>query len=276
MPLFRSAENKDAPLIRRLWSRSFGDSEEDVQGFLEHFGIDIAVVSEDSGTVTGAAYIIPTDGIYLPNGVIKSCSYIYAVAVSPEFRGTGMGKELMKAALRFSKERGFEYSSLKPSDEGLFEFYRKLGFETFSYINELRLSKSELKQITLPCSIFSVTPSEYALIRENALKDIAHIRPSLKGIEFQKRLGKLYSITIGDITGCAAVEVYGNKCRIKELLVSENMISDAVSLIASKVPADTFRTLTPVYDESKSIPNGMIYPPLDIKTKNSFLGLAYD
>jgi ribosomal protein S18 acetylase RimI-like enzyme len=276
MPFFRSAEEKDAPKLRRIWSRTFGDSEGAVQRFLDHFGIEIGVVGIEKGVITCAAFIIPTDGIRLLNGETKSCLYIYAVAVLHEFRGSGYGKELMKAAMRISRERGFAYTVLKPSDSGLFEFYRKLGFQNFAYANELRFLRSELKKPAVSSEISQVTPKEYSQIRENALKDFAHIKLSLKGIEFQGLLGELYSINIDGITGCASVEVYGVKCNIKELLIPKELIFEAVSLLAVKTRADKLRAVMPVFDESSSCPNGMIYPPLEASEKNAFLGLAYD
>lgn len=276
MPVFRTAEEKDAPVLRRIWSCSFGDSEESVQGFLNHFGYEIGVVGEESGVVTCAAYIIPTDGIYFPEGQLKSCSYIYAVAVSPEFRGFGLGKELTRAAMRISKERGFVYTVLKPSNSGLFSFYRNIGFGDYFYANEISFSKTIFREPEVTSSITEIPPQEYAQIKEHLLKDFTHIKPTLKGIEFQGKLGQLFSLSIGGVTGCAAIEAHNAKCSIKELLLPKEQITEAVMTIAAKMGAEKLSAVTPAYDDSSSIPNGMIYPPLETSDKKAFLGLAYD
>jgi len=70
-----------------------------------------------------AGYICPM--------VVLDEGHILNVAVRAESRGTGIGKLLMKRALRECRERGAAFVSLevRPSNASAIALYRKLGFE---------------------------------------------------------------------------------------------------------------------------------------------------
>ncbi len=276
MTVFRNAAKKDVPQLKRLWARSFGDNEDSVQRFLDHFGFNIGVVAETSGAVSAAAYLIPTGGICFPGGSRLSCSYIYALAVLPEHRGSGLGKELTYAAVRFSMERGYDYAVLKPSRESLYEFYGKLGFERFSYANELRFDNILPGSSCSDRSLYPLSPSVYMEIREELLKNRAHVALSLKQAEYQAKLGKLFSLTSGDAKGCAAIETHNGRVNVKELLISESALNVAVSAIAGAFPSDNYIVSSPVFDKNQAVPTGMVYPSLRAEYESPFLGLAYD
>ncbi len=276
MVTFRGASESDNLGLIRLWNRSFGDPENLIKDFLNHFGTEIGVVGIQDGIIACAAYILPTVGIHMPGAGRLSCSYIYAVAVLPEYRGSGLGQELTKAALYFSNKRGFEYSVLKPSDRGLFEFYRKLGFRDFFRTKELSFYKRELLAPDAKSRITSVSGEEYQTLREDALSGAVHIIPSAAGISYQAKLGWLFGLKLGQSAGCAAVEKYGDTAYIKEMIVPEKDIPEAVSLISEMVPATVYHVRVPAYNKGASKPNGMIYPSLKTEQKNPFLGLAFD
>ena len=64
-------------------------------------------------------------GRLLPTG------YIGRVCVVKEFRGTGLGKKIMKALINKAKEQGMPSVSLSSQTQAL-EFYKGLGFEKAS------------------------------------------------------------------------------------------------------------------------------------------------
>ena len=276
MMFFRSAAESDITQLIKLWNCSFGDTETVVKSFINHFGIETGVVGISNDEVACSAFIIPTDGILIPGTAKLSCSYIYAVAVEPEFRGQGLGKEITRESLRFSKERGFDFSVLKPSDAGLFDFYSKLGFKNFSYSNELTFNRSELPSRDNNSKISTVSSEEYQILREAMLSDTVHTVPTYRGIAYQAKLGGLYGLTLGQHSGCAAIEKFGDSVFIKELIVPETEIPAAVSLIYEIIPASVYKVTVPVYDESTAIASGMIYPSLKTQQKKPFIGLVYD
>ena len=276
MTVYRDAAESDKSELIRLWSSSFGDPDDMVEDFLSNFGIGTGVAGIKDGKIVCAAYILPTGGIHLPHGVTHSCCYIYAVAVLPEYRGFGLGREITKEAVRISKERGFEFSVLKPSDLGLFDFYRKLGFADFSYLNELTFYNQELPVWDAKNNIAAVSAEEYLSLRERLLSETVHVIPSLAEILYQAKLGELYCLTLGQTNGCAAVEKYGDTAYIKELIIPENDIQAAVSLLSEIVPSAEYKVRVPVFAESNETPNGMISPNFEIGLNKPFLGLAFD
>ncbi len=276
MTVFRIATKEDLPQLVSLWTRCFGDGADFVQRFLDHFGCEIAVVSESAGAVSAAAYVIPTGGIRFPGGESRSCSYIYALSVLPEYRGGGLGKEITHAAVRFSAERGYDYAVLKPSGASLFEFYAKLGFKPFSYANEIRFEGTAPLINCCDYSLRPVSPSGYAELREELLKDRAHISLSLRQAEYQAKLGRLFSLESRNARGCAAIEAHKGFMNVKELLVPEIAPYTAVSAIVGAFPAEKYHIFSPVFDKSTAVPTGMVYPPLKAGYESPFLGLAYD
>jgi predicted acetyltransferase len=59
-----------------------------------------------------------------------SASYVYAVATLPEWRGRGVAAALLKEAEALEKSRGTRVMMLVPQSASLFEYYRRLGYET--------------------------------------------------------------------------------------------------------------------------------------------------
>lgn len=278
MTRFRFAEQSDAPALIQLWTCTFGDSKVYVKNFLEHFGYGIGVVADIGGIIAGAAYLIPTSGLLIPDQGTFSCCYIYAVAVAPEFRGRGLGLELTREATVFSRKLGYEYAALKPSSEALFGFYRKLGFETFSYSNELRFMGDIRKSAETGdlSEIVAVSPQDYIELREKVLCETVHVVPSEAEIEYQAKLGKLCGLRIGGSNGCAAIELHGRGVQVKELIFEEKLIDKASALIKDVYPALRYKFTFPAYSKARAIPSGMICPPLkNVKTR-AFLGIAYD
>ncbi len=135
--MIRFASVSDYSSIMEIWNNAFGDSFEYIKKFLSLFG-KYSVVSENDGEVDGIMSLLP---VFLNN---KNGRYIYAVAVSHKKRGQGIGKEL----INFAKENSENFCVLVPADEGLFSYYRKLGFLDNSYIGKYEEIKRE-KEISL-------------------------------------------------------------------------------------------------------------------------------
>ena len=276
MTLFRFAHAQDRPKLKEIWKRSFGDPEELIDRFLDHFGVGSGIVGELDGEIVCAAYILPTAGLVTKDGSRRSCSYLYAVSVMPDYRGNGLGKDITFAALDFSHRLGNEFAVLKPSDEGLYEFYRSLGFVEFSYANEFVLTPEQLSTFEKHLKILPISPEEYGRIRRKNLKGRTHIELSDKAISYQSKIGALYALLYEGSEYCAAVERNGSAVYIKELTVPGDLLLPAVSAISAEFPAAEYRVSVPVFDEKSAVRTGMIYPAEDFTSDNPFLCLAYD
>lgn len=130
--MIRFASVSDYSAIIKIWNSAFGDSFEYIEKFLSLFG-EYSVVSENDGRIDGIMSLLP---VSLNN---KNGRYIYAVAVSKEKRGQGIGKELID----FAKVNSEDFCVLVPADKGLFEYYRKLGFFDNSYIAECKKTDND-------------------------------------------------------------------------------------------------------------------------------------
>lgn len=143
--MIRFANVSDYSSIMKIWNKAFGDSHEYIKDFLSLFG-EYSVVSENDGKVDAIMSLLP---VFINN---KKGRYIYAVAVSSEKQGQGIGKEL----IGFAKENSEDFCVLVPADEGLFNYYRKLGFSDNSYIGEYE----EIKRGEM------ISPREYFELRD--------------------------------------------------------------------------------------------------------------
>jgi len=276
MTQFRCAEVQDRPQLKNIWKSAFGDSDEVIDIFLDHFGVSSGVVGECCGKIICAAYILPTDGLVSKAKERYSCSYLYAIAVEPDYRGNGLGKELTLAATHCARESGYEFTVLKPSDEGLFDFYRSLGFADFSLANELQLTSSQLKCSENNLKILPISPKEYGIIRERNLAGITHIAISDRAAAYQYKLGTLFCLQYEGVQYCAAAEESNGMLFIKELLVPDSLIMSAVSIISRELPAEIYRVAVPVFDRKSAVRTGMIFPNRDFTDDMPFLCLAYD
>lgn len=277
MTLFRFAKAQDRPRLREIWKRSFGDSEEYIDRFLDHFGVDSSIVGECDGEIVCSAYILPTAGLVLKDGSKRSCSYLYAISVIPDYRGNGLGRDVTFAAVDFSYRLGNEFVVLKPSDDGLYDFYRSLGFIELSYANEFVFTPEQLKHCSEKhLKILPISPEEYGIIRRKNLKGRTHIELSDIAVSYQHKLGALYSLLHEGEKYCAAVEKNGSNLYIKELLVPSDLVVSAVSALSAEMPASKYRVSVPVFDEKSAVRTGMIFPAEDYTADYPFLCLAYD
>jgi len=87
---------------------------------------DCGVVAEQDGKIIGAAWtrIIPAYG-HIDNKTPE-----LAISVLPNFRGKGIGSEMMQSLFDLLRERGYKRTSLSvQKDNPAVRFYERLGYE---------------------------------------------------------------------------------------------------------------------------------------------------
>ncbi|MDR0794942.1 MAG: GNAT family N-acetyltransferase [Tannerella sp.] len=87
---------------------------------------DYGVVAEQDGQIIGAAWtrIIPSYG-HVDNETPE-----LAISVLPNFRGKGIGSEMMQSLFDLLRERGYKRTSLSvQKDNPAVRFYERLGYE---------------------------------------------------------------------------------------------------------------------------------------------------
>jgi len=96
--------------------------------YIKDFGgkDDCGVVAELDGQIIGAAWtrIMPAYG-HIDNQTPE-----LAISVLPEFRGRGVGSQLMKKLFELLRERGYRQTSLSvQKDNPAVQFYERFGYE---------------------------------------------------------------------------------------------------------------------------------------------------
>ena len=101
----------------------------DCFGFLEG---DNCLVAEEDGRIVGAVWTRIMDDY----GHVDNFTPSFAISLHPEYRGRGIGTELMKQMLKLLKEQGYEKASLAVQKANYaVRMYKKVGFEII-YENE--------------------------------------------------------------------------------------------------------------------------------------------
>lgn len=120
----RKFQEKDRESLITLWKQVFPDDpphNEPTLVLAAKLNVDdLIFVSEDNGRIVGACMA----------GYDGHRGWLYAVAVSPECRRSGVGSALVAAALAELKTLGCIKVNLqiRPTNTAVAEFYKSLGF----------------------------------------------------------------------------------------------------------------------------------------------------
>ena len=207
----------DVPAMRRLWHETFHDPEELTEIFyLMLPDMGSAVVAVEDKKVIGMANVINGMELIDSGKDAPICGYIYAVAVAPEHRGRGIGKELCLAAEKLARKRESSIVCTLPAEAGLYDWYKDImGFETVLYRKSFE-AKCEALEMCMELS-----STEYMLWRENMLRGKKHLHPSNITLEWEKQFCKVFG---GGLYACAsgicAAMKDGDTCVIKELVTA--------------------------------------------------------
>ena len=284
--IVRNPQNGEIPDLRHIFTSAFGKFEEPV--FFDYwFTKDMCALAICDGVPAAAGYILPA-GRLIANGQATPCAMIYALSTLSEYRGRGLGAEIVRKLLSIGHDAGFEEIVLCPSDDKLFEYYgTHTEFKDWFYVREERFSSvpadNRLSKIS------KITAREYGAMREKFLADFPHIELDLRNLEYHELLcktlgGGFYCISEsgGNVRACVAVEMQSDGgVWVKELLADDGYGLSAVSQIAKELPAQGYLVRTPVRQPGENVRRfGMIISPeynvLDGGKPLPWYGLAFD
>lgn len=134
--IYREVIAEDAPGVWRLlklagWADAEPELPEWVEKLIEGSRIMLGAFGED-GTLAGMARVL-SDGV--------SDAFIQDVVVDPQFRGRGIGAELVTRLVAMLTERGADWIGLVATP-GNAEFYERLGFRVLEGFTPMRFGKS--------------------------------------------------------------------------------------------------------------------------------------
>lgn len=226
--VIREYRGGDIPEMSALWQAVFGDSEGLVNYFLQLLpDMGTAAVAEINGVIAGAAYAVTGMELVSADGKAQTCGYIYAVAVAPEFRGSGIGRALTERSAELARDRGAEIICTLPAEESLYAWYKTIiGTECALHRQRFETEAADI------VPVYSLSTPEYGQRREALLSDRCYMRPLHTTLEFQCRFceelgGGLYACG----GGICAAYIEDGAAVIKELIAPIG--TDAASIAAS-------------------------------------------
>lgn len=185
-------------------------------------------------------------------------SYIYAVATLPEFQRRGIYRELDARADDEIRRRGGSFSCLVPANPGLFPMYRKLGYDTAFFIEEVVI-KGRPKDFYEfhPCSF-----EEFWALREKYLAGLAnpvhHPKKELRYIyeELRRFSGDVLLYDEGGKRCYVAFTCVENGIYLREC--SGRSLERAARSLMARYGKKTIKAHSPARDKKlETIPYGM-------------------
>ena len=201
----RSPYTEDIPELKALWKEAFFDTDEYIDVFFHTaYSESRCLIAEENGV---AAMLYWFDASYLDTRV----AYFYAIATKITHRGKGICSRLMDEAHKRLKDLGYSYAMLVPGSKGLFDFYKKLGYEISTYIDTIEGTAQEGK-----IEIREISGEEYAALRRKYLPENSVIQENenIKYLEKQSNLytGKDFLLSCRVNNGALfGIELLGNK-----------------------------------------------------------------
>ena len=121
--MFRLMQPADMPTLKKLWSKAFGDGEEQAEAMILRFaGEKNTYVAEEDGAVVGMLLAAPAR-IGERRG-----AYLCGITTQQEYRRRGLATGLINFAGEQLAQRGACFAALVPASRELFSFYEKMGF----------------------------------------------------------------------------------------------------------------------------------------------------
>lgn len=136
--------------IYDLWSKSFGDTKEDIEFFLNNCRHKICVGYYKNGNLLSMLFLVDCKA----GGV--NGKYVYAACTSESSRGCGYMSEILDFC-----SRNYSNIFLIPADDNLVDYYSKRGFTEKIAIEDISFSETdEIKEYLLegyslsePCAL---------------------------------------------------------------------------------------------------------------------------
>ena len=228
------------PSLMALWKEAFGDDDGFINTFFSlGFSPTRALCAYEKEMLAGALYWFDMNC----NG--KKIAYIYGVATANSFRGRGIGTAMMKAAEETLRASGYEGIALVPAEKKVFQFYEKLGYKTFAYVDEKRFTASSKKT-----SVRKADATEYFEERKKYLKE-GYLTLSEESFDFLEALVDFYvgkdfvlSLRKGE-KDFFAVEFFGNFNEIPNLI---NSLEYSKGLVRTEGNDNAFAMYLPLQD----------------------------
>lgn len=255
------AQKEDTEQIKRLWRKTFDDTEEEIEAFLKYYSENIMIYKEDR-RVKGMLSLLPLS-LNSEKG-----RYVYAAATEPEDRNRGINSKLLEHAYKDVKKKGESFLLLVPAEKSLYEYYEKRGFAELCAVKKIEYDRVGF--VNKDTSIRKIQPEEYYEARHEFFSKEKFIEWGRSEIEYIWKIykGNFFEISNGEDVSYAVCDAFEGLTDIKELFGTvEN--DECIAAIHGVLTTPHVRAAI----LSKEVPSAMVYPK---KYKNCFFNLAMD
>ncbi len=160
---FTNPKFSDIPTLKILWQEAFCDGAEFSESFFSTaFSPDHAFCIKEGNKILSALYILDCSFEGEP------IAYVYAVATAKSHRGQGLASKLMEFSESLLKNRGYKAAVLVPGEKGLFDFYKKLGYNTIIAADRFEAAAKEAD-----FAISKIEKEEFCKLRREFLPEKA-------------------------------------------------------------------------------------------------------
>jgi len=245
--------------LRNLWKDTFGDSDEFLDIFhATAFSLKRCRCVLLQGELVAALYWFDCE---FQN---KPIAYIYAVATAKEHRGRGLCHALMEDTHEHLKELGYAGAILSPASESLFKFYKKMGYKTCAYNNELIFKEDTLYALEEKDIAFrKIDKNEFTKLRPHFLPPNAVLQEN-ENLDFLETQADFYTGNHFLLTA----QKDGEFLHGIEFLGDTSIIPTILKVM--KCTSGNFRTI------GNEKPFGMYYSFVDIGNIPSYIGFVFD
>lgn len=224
-----------------LWSKTFGDSKDEILEFMTAFSDDIKCFSltasdnksDNINDVLSALTLFKMGNLHIPCKKKSPEVFVsYAICTDEKCRGKGYGASITNFASDYvtnynnkinknssdSSDDSDAISILSPASKSLVNFYKPLGYEPFFFSKYHSLGEISDKSMDLRLS--EISHSEYDKKREHYLEPFVHVSLSAKSLIYLSGYSKFlyFEIVEKSIKGIA---VYSESSIEDEILISE-------------------------------------------------------
>lgn len=233
------------------------DDMEFAKDFTERFFDSSATYVAEDGKLISMLYMFDCE--LFTNEEKLPISYVYAVVTHPEHRGKGYMKKLMDKAKEKAKEKGKAALIIKPSNDGLYSFYEKLGFKTTFYYNKFE----HIKETKSKAELCFTDAKNYNKKREELLSK----KPHVVWEEMLEYIGENGKFFIGK-DFCGLAEISDQTLFLREFLGNK----DGLDALLSSLSLDKAQVRT----EGIEKPFGMLCPLKAKASDKMYMGFAMD
>lgn len=271
------------PLCRELWKTAFGDDDAYIDNYYENYYRPERVLTlKDDGVLCGMLALFHLE-LRWPDGGLTKSSYLYALALHPDFRGQGLSYIFLRYADFYVGEQAVPFLSTVPAAPGLEKVFAAADFQPCHPIDEVTVEAPAPG----PVPAVPVSAAGYRELRESLLTGTGHAVYGEDYLDYQARVsalagGGLFRMDTPAGPACAVAELDGALLDVRELLSPAGGQLAALAALTARFAVKTCRVRCPAGAcelpgaHRRTFGMGKRVPPTPKILGETYFGLAFD